>query len=104
VIVASEEEGFGLPLAEALACGAACVASDAPALVETAAGAVRHFPRGDAAALAATLRSLFVGDEAVALRSAALARATTLGWDAPLAEWRTLLAQVGTSARSRSHV
>jgi len=104
VIVASEEEGFGLPLAEAMACGAACVASDAPALVETGASAVRHFPRGDAAALAAILRSLFVGDEAAALRSAALARASALGWDAPLAEWRTLLAQVGTSPGSRSHV
>jgi glycosyltransferase involved in cell wall biosynthesis len=103
VIVASEEEGFGLPLAEAMACGAACVASDAPALVETAAGAVRHFPRGDVAALAATLRTALATGEAASLRSAALRRAAVLGWDAPLAAWRELLPMVAAGASSRLH-
>jgi glycosyltransferase involved in cell wall biosynthesis len=50
-VLPSLYEGFGLPLLEAMACGAACIASDDPALVEVSGGAALHFPRGDATAL-----------------------------------------------------
>lgn len=89
-VLASEEEGFGLPLAEALACGAPCVISDEPALVEVAGGCARVFRRGDAAALAAALKRTLAGDRA-RLRAASLARARQLTWDEPAAAWVSLL-------------
>ena len=90
-VVASDEEGFGLPLAEAMACGAACVTSDAPALVELAAGAARHFRRGDAPALAAALSSVLAPEEQALWRAAARRRSAALDWTGPLAAWRKLL-------------
>jgi len=97
VVLAAEEEGFGLPLAEALACGAVCVTSDEPALLELAGGAAEHFPRGDAAALAAALRRALAEDGRTERRAAALKRASGLRWDEPLAAWRELLAETAAS-------
>ena len=95
VVLASEEEGFGLPLAEGMACGAACVASDAAALVEVAAGAVLHFPRGNAGALAAALREALGPATNARLRERALDRAQALRWEAVLPRWVELLLEVG---------
>lgn len=44
----SEREGFGLPVAEALACGTPVLASDLPVLREVGAGAAEFSPVGDA--------------------------------------------------------
>lgn len=98
VVLASEEEGFGLPLGEALSCGAACVISDEPALLELAAGAAEVFSRGDAAALAAALERALAPERGRALHAAARARAGSLRWDVPLARWRELLSELGASS------
>jgi glycosyltransferase involved in cell wall biosynthesis len=59
VLVPSEAEGFGLPVAEALACGAAVVASDIPPLREAGGPAAVYRPVGDVPAWAdAVLRLL----------------------------------------------
>lgn len=52
VLVTSDAEGFGLPVAEALACGASVVASDIAVLRETGGPCVRYAKPGDAGAFA----------------------------------------------------
>ncbi len=52
VMLPSDREGFGLPIAEALACGTPVIASDIPSLRETGGAAAVYASRGDAAAFA----------------------------------------------------
>jgi glycosyltransferase involved in cell wall biosynthesis len=47
VLQPSESEGFGLPIAEALACGTMVVASDLPVLREVGGAAAEYYPIGD---------------------------------------------------------
>jgi glycosyltransferase involved in cell wall biosynthesis len=58
VLLTSEREGFGLPILEALAGGAAVVASDIPPFREVAAEAVSYCPVGDVELWAETIVSL----------------------------------------------
>jgi alpha-1,3-rhamnosyl/mannosyltransferase len=55
----SLEEGFGMPLLESMACGAACVTSDHDALVELGEGAAVQVPAEDETALADALVRLW---------------------------------------------
>jgi glycosyltransferase involved in cell wall biosynthesis len=82
LVAPSRAEGFGLPVAEAMAVGTPVVCSDAPALVEVAGGAAAVVPRGDAGALAAAIAKLF--DDSAERDRMALAgrsRAAAFDWD-----------------------
>ena len=82
VAVPSRYEGFGLSVIEAMGCGAPCIASDDPALVEVSGGAALHFPRGDALALRDQLRRVLqepsLREE---LSERGLARAREFRWE-----------------------
>lgn len=72
----SKEEGWGIALAEAMACGLACVTYDLAAYVETFTRGRVAVTFGDVAALGEALRDLLLDD---ARRAALAAEAESLG-------------------------
>jgi glycosyltransferase involved in cell wall biosynthesis len=82
VLVPSAEEGFGLPVIEALACGAAVLASDLPTLREAGGQAALYRPCGDVAAWAECVGSV-LGDPGFAPpRQERISQARPFTWDA----------------------
>jgi alpha-1,3-rhamnosyl/mannosyltransferase len=74
-------EGFGLPPIEAMACGAAVVVSDIPALVESTGLAARAVDPRDADDIAQTISEVLNNDDQrAALSVAGRKRASELSW------------------------
>jgi glycosyltransferase involved in cell wall biosynthesis len=85
VVSTSEREGFGLPLVEAMACGAPVLASALPVYREVGGAAVRYVNGDDpapwSAALSGTLASLADEGKRSGARAASLDRARLYGLD-----------------------
>jgi glycosyltransferase involved in cell wall biosynthesis len=64
----SEMEGFGLPVAEGLACGCPVIASDLPSIREFAGDVPMYVTAGDSQALAAQIEQLLSGDRTLTQR------------------------------------
>lgn len=74
-------EGFGLPLAEAMRCGAACLTSSVSSLPEVGGDAVVYADPRDVAAIRAGLERLLASDaEREALGAAARTQAAQFTW------------------------
>ena len=74
-------EGFGLPVLEAMQCGALVVASDDPAVAEVAAGAAILLDPRDKRAWIETLGALLANPQQIqAMRERGLARAAEFSW------------------------
>jgi alpha-1,3-rhamnosyl/mannosyltransferase len=81
-VLPSLHEGFGLPLAEAMAVGVPAVASDIPALREVGGEAVRYAPPGDPEGFAAAIRAALDDVDGSRLRvAAARGRARRFRWE-----------------------
>lgn len=101
-VLASEAEGFGLPLGEAISCTTPSVASDIPPLREAAGDAALFTPPGDPMRLAATIERALDPDTAQELRRSSAERAPTLRWGPSVDAWHELLTRVVRDARAES--
>jgi len=80
LVSASLDEGYGLPLAEALALGVPAVVTDMPIFREVAGDGALYAPGGDAAALAREVRTLDDPDELSRVVSAGAAHIARFSW------------------------
>lgn len=95
----SLQEGFGLPVAEAMACGVPAIVSDRAALPEIAGDAALLVEPLDCEAIAAALQRIAASaDLRVELARRGRARAERFTWDATAAAvWRALSQVAGAS-------
>jgi glycosyltransferase involved in cell wall biosynthesis len=82
VLVTSAAEGFGLPVIEALACGAPVVASDLPVLREVGGDDITTAPVGDIRAWTEAVHHLLQSPETEAGRDRRIARGQGYSWTA----------------------
>lgn len=80
VLVPSDAEGFGLPVIEALACGAPVLASDIPVLREVGGDAVTYCPAGDADAWVTAVLGLVESPDSAPAPEVRLAQAAKYTW------------------------
>lgn len=81
VIYPSLYEGFGLPVLEAMQCGAVVVTSKDPAILEVTGGAAVHVEAADTRALAGAMTAIAAAPENFdEIRSLALRRANAFSW------------------------
>ena len=82
VLQTSEAEGFGLPVIEALACGAIIAVSDIPVLHEVGGSAVVYCPVGDVSAWVKTVGQVLESPSNAPKRDLRLAHAQKYSWSA----------------------
>lgn len=93
VAVTSDQEGYGLPMREAVALGAPLVAPDIDVTREVCGGAAHLFMPGDPASLARALRLAWTRPKTVPHAMVEQCRA---GWETPV---RTLIGAMAASER-----
>jgi glycosyltransferase involved in cell wall biosynthesis len=80
VVLASDSEGFGLPLLEALACGTPVACTDIPAFREVGGNVPRYGARGNAESIAEAVLSALDDGRAPEVVAARVARSRGFSW------------------------
>ena len=80
VVLPSEREGFGLPVVEALACGAQVLASDIPAFRELGTNVIDYCNDSEPFAWAERILRLLEGERPFSSAADRVARAACFGW------------------------
>lgn len=101
LVTASLEEGFGIPLVEAMAQGTPIVVSDIPVFSEIGGRAGLYFSAHDAVALAAQVRSLEDPEEFEHRSHAGVAQAAEFSWTLSAQTLWGLLAELAARPRGR---
>lgn len=99
LVHASRDEGFGIPLLEAMSLGVPVVVADTPIFREVGGDAARFFPVGDADALARAVRDL--EGEWAAVSRASLEQSQRFSWRASAERLGAFLTEVA-SARAQT--
>ena len=99
LVSASRDEGFGLPVVEAMQRGVPVVLTDIPIFREVGGDAALYARAGDAAAFAAAVRRLGDAGEWDRRSAASLHEAARYSWDASAARLLPVLERVATRRR-----
>lgn len=99
LVHASHEEGFGIPLLEAMSLGVPVVVADTPIFREVGGDAALYFPVSDADALARAVESL--AGEWAARSRAARAQAATFSWRSSAERLGAFLAEIAATESLR---
>lgn len=97
LVSASRDEGFGIPVVEAMTRGVPAVLSDIPIFREVGGEAAMYADPDDPASFAAAVRALERPGEWSARSVAALAQAATFTWDASAARLLPVLQRVAAA-------
>ena len=96
-VSASVDEGFGIPLIEAMACGTPVVCSDIPVFREVAGEAAEFFEPSSAKSLAEAVNRLS-SERVFELRNEGLARSSQFSWDATARVVSSLIDELAAEA------
>ena len=99
LVSASRDEGFGLPLVEAMAAATPLVVSDIPIFHEVAGAAALFAAEDDPAAFAAAIRSLADGPRWLGFSTAARVQAARFSWSTSARRLLAILSEVARAPR-----